>query len=117
MTWSTSDSRFSVRDNQLFLQSPLDYETETTIPLTLRATDTGFPTAFADLNVVIKITDENEAFPLLVGGTLAVDNGTPAGTLLRTLNAPDADSRQTVKYRLRSGDASAFSLDAVTGEL
>ncbi len=113
--WSTSDPRFIVRDNSLVLTTALNYELEQSVTLLLTATDTG--QAATQLVVNLTVVDENEFFPQLSGATFSVSEGTPAGTLLRTLSAPDNDIFQTVRYRLKSGNTAAFHLDEVSGEL
>lgn len=117
--WTTSDARFTVRDGQIILNAPLDYENaaERLLPVTFRATDTGTPPLSTNIDVVIEVRDVNEAYPKLVSEVLTVIDGTPAGSLLDDLDAVDADSLQVVKYRLRSGDTSFFTIDSVTGEL
>ncbi|MEZ6137234.1 MAG: cadherin domain-containing protein [Pirellulaceae bacterium] len=117
ITWASSDTRFIVRDGALILAGALDYEAEQTVNLVLTARDTGSPTEQSELNVSIKVVDENEFFPQLEGATFSITEGTPAGTVLRTLTAPDGDTLQTVKYRLKSGDVNHFAVDELTGDL
>ncbi len=117
--WTSSDARFTVRDGQIILNAPLDYENaaERLLPVTFRATDTGTPPLTTNIDVVIEVRDVNEAYPQLQSAVLAIVDGTPAGTLLDDLDALDADSLQVVKYRLRSGDTSFFTIDSDSGEL
>lgn len=117
LTWTVDDSRFLIRDNQLFINSPLDFESEPTVDIRLTVTDSGLPTLSANLDVQIEVVDENEFFPELEGETFSIDDGTAAGTLLRVLNATDQDTADTITYRLSSGDVDAFTLDPNTGEL
>jgi hypothetical protein len=113
--WSSSDPRFIITDNRLVLTTELDFETEQVIHLVLTAVDSGF--ASSAMNVALKVTDENEFFPQLAGEAFSIPDGTPQGTLLRTLTAPDLDTQQTVRFRLKSGDVSQFTVDPVSGEL
>ncbi len=117
--WTSSDARFTVRDGQIILNAPLDYENaaERSLPVTFRATDTGTPPLTTNIDVVIEVRDVNEAYPQLQSQVLTITDGAPAGTLLDDLDALDADSLQVVKYRLRSGDTSFFTIDSDSGEL
>lgn len=117
--WTSSDARFTVRDGQIILNAPLDYENaaERLLPVTFRATDTGTPPLSTNIDVMIEVRDVNEAYPQLLSDVLTIIDGTIAGTQLDDLDAVDEDIQQVVKYRLRSGDTSFFTIDSDTGEL
>lgn len=115
--WTVSDPRFFVRDSLLFISTPIDFEVEQQVPLIITATDSGIPSRSTNLPVNLQINDVNEFFPEFIGEIIAVRNGTPAGSLLRTVNAPDGDLFQSVKYRLKEGDTQAFTINQQTGEL
>lgn len=117
LTWTVSDTRFFVRENSLFVGSPLDFEAEQTVNLRMTVTDSGTPPKAANLDIVIDVQDENEFFPDLIGGSFSVDDGTAAGTLVSVLNATDGDTSNSLRYRITNGDTDAFSLDESTGEL
>ncbi|MFO0939199.1 MAG: cadherin domain-containing protein [Pirellulales bacterium] len=117
--WTSSDSRFFVRDGQIILNTPLDFENQADrqIPVTFTAVDTGLPSLSTSLDVVINTLDVNEAFPKLQPKIYRINHLTPTGTVIDNLVAPDADTAQTVKFRFRSGDTSNFTLNETTGEL
>jgi Putative Ig domain len=117
--WTSSDSRFIIRENELFLNSPLDFEdpNNRSIPITLRASDSGSPQRNTILDVTIVVEDVNEFFPTLRSERLTVVDGTPAGSLLKVLQAVDGDVTQSVKYRLIDGDVSHFTVGETSGEL
>lgn len=117
--WTSSDSRFFVRDGQIILNTPLDFENlaDRQIPVTFTAVDTGSPRLSTSLDVVISTLDVNEAFPQLQPKIYKINHLTPAGTVIDNLVAPDADTAQKIKFRLRSGDTNYFTLNENTGVL
>lgn len=117
--WTSSDPRFVIRDRELFLNGPLDFEIpeDRRIQLTLKATDTGSPQMFETLDVVINTLDMNEFFPNLQSERFEVLDGTEAGTLVKRVEAVDGDTAQSITYRLVGGDISHFSLNQITGDL
>lgn len=117
ITWTSSDPRINMQGNRAILNSAVDFETEQRIPVTFRATDNGAPPRFAEIHAVLSVIDVNEFYPDLVGETFVVKHGTPGGDELKILKAPDGDSLQTVRFRLRGGDQSAFTLNENTGSL
>jgi len=117
VVWSSSDPRIIVQGNQAILKSAVDFETEQRIHVTFRATDNGLPPMFAEIPVVLNVIDVNEFYPNLVGQAFVVMHGTPGGSQLKVLEAPDGDSLQTVRFRMRGGDQHAFSLDENSGSL
>jgi Dockerin type I domain/Putative Ig domain/Cadherin domain/Metallo-peptidase family M12B Reprolysin-like len=119
LNWSTLDPRFSVRDGELFLNSPLDFEkvSEQSIPLTIKVTDTGSPALSATIDVTIQVKNINEFYPTLQSKAISLPDATAAGFVLEALQSTDADAGQQIKLRLHSGDLSSFSLDPATNEL
>lgn len=117
--WTSSDARFVVRDGEVFLNSPLDFETasDRQILVTFRAIDVGSPPLSTDLDVIIKTEDVNEFIPRLVSESYTIIDGTASGTVIDLLQAVDGDTQQTVRYRLHSGDTSAFTVDSQSGVL
>ncbi len=117
--WTSSDSRFVVRDGEVFLNSPLDFETasDRQIQVTFRAIDVGSPPLSTALDVTINTQDVNEFVPRLVSESFTILDGTTSGTVIDILQAVDGDTQQSVRYRLNSGDTSAFTVDAETGAL
>ena len=118
ITWTVSDPRFEVRDEELFATTPIDFETEQFVSLVLTATDDGSPRLSATLDLEVEVLDENEHLPTLDGGEITVEDGTVAGTEVADFDATDADTFQTVTYQLvEDGDFDVFSVDSQTGIL
>ncbi len=111
-TWQISDPRFVVLDNELWLSttSSLDFELESSIVIQATVTDNGSPNLSLTSPLTIEVIDVNEFFPELQSQTLTIPNGLTSSTLITTYNAVDRDTRQTVRYRLSSGDISSFAI-------
>ena len=69
--------------------------------------------------VRIRLVDElGNATPEVTDATFDIDEHSPAGTLVGTVIATDADAGQTLSYAILSGDPTgAFSLDPASGEI
>ncbi|MFO0944027.1 MAG: cadherin domain-containing protein [Pirellulales bacterium] len=117
--WTSSDSRFVIRDGEVFLNTGLNFEdlSERQFNVTFRASDLGVPSLSSNLDAVITTLDVNEFYPQVESKRLSLLDGTPAGTSVDTVFATDGDTMQTLRYRLRSGDTSFFTINSVTGEL
>ena len=109
----------------LVLTSPLDREQRDAYHLKISAVDGGSPPRSAQLALTVTVTDVNDNRPVFARaeyeGALAED--APAGQLVLTLSATDADSgaRGRVLYgftaRTALRHATLFAVDAVSGEL
>jgi hypothetical protein len=119
ISWTSSDPRFSVRGTEVFVVAALDYETipQHQVLVRLTARDNGTPSLSATLDVAIRVTDVNEFFPILASQTYSIPDGATAGTLVGRMQAVDNDTAQVIRYRLHSGETSAFTLNELTGEL
>lgn len=116
--WKSSDPRFFVRDGQIIVNTELNFEslTDRDIPVTFTALDAGTPPLGSTLDVVIHTLDVNESYPQLNPTTYTIDTATLGGSIIDQFSAIDADTEQTVHFRLRSGDVSSFAIDSQTGE-
>lgn len=105
---------------QIKVEDPaaFDFEANRTLNVTVLVTDSGDPARTATANVTIQLEDENEFTPVLDVSPFSVAENSATNTLVGTVVAHDSDSRQTVAFAIVDGNLdSAFSLDAVTGEI
>ena len=106
------NNRFQLEPNQLFDLSYLvnvqnreviDFNVQSIYNLTIRATDSGYPSRYSDLNLIIEVQDIiNKAprFNQTFMGT--VDEHSSGGVLVATVIAYDDDtasSNDTLRYR------------------
>lgn len=99
------EGRFALSGQTLVVAegAVLDFETTPTFTLTVRATDDGEPFAFSESQVVIDLTDVNEA-PMLLGASFTVPENSPGGTIVGQLTATDVDAGQILTLKIIAGD-------------
>ena len=105
------DSAFSVSGADLQVAAALDFETEPTHTITVRATDRAGLTY--DQVFTITVTDVNEAPTALALQASAVPENAAAGTAVGTLSTSDPDQGDTHTYTLVDG-TEVFSIDGAT---
>ena len=109
------NGQFSIVGNQLITNSAFNFEAKNSYSILVRTTDVGglhFDQAF-----VITVSDVNDA-PQLGNVQYFLDENSPAGQLVGTLAATDADPGTTFTYSLTGGNIqTAFSIDPATGAL
>ena len=117
--FSVFDPRFTVANDSLFLADgvSLDYETGSTIALTLRVTDNGFPPLFLEISQIIQVIDENEFTPSLNATQFTIGESIPAGSTVGQLLAPDRDVDNRVRYRIIGAVPELFLLNESTGQI
>lgn len=111
---TVSDSRFEVVGGQLKLKSgqSLNHETNSTLPLTLIATDSGTPGLSISKTVTVLINDVNEFDPVIQAGLFSIDENSPGGTVVGSVVASDQDTSQSLSYAITSGNADGvFDID------
>ena len=87
----------------------LDFETTTTITVTVRVTDSG--SATIDQSFTIIVTDVNEAPTAITLSGDTVEENSDEGTDIATLSATDPDAGDTATYSIESqGVADAFKI-------
>ncbi|MEO7223260.1 MAG: cadherin domain-containing protein, partial [Devosia sp.] len=100
------------------LTGAADFETLPSYALTVRATQGTTSTTKA---VTISVNNLNDQAPVFQSGTTAsIAENTAASVVVYDANATDADSSATfgaIVYSLSGADASAFNIDAATGEV
>jgi len=114
ITFSTADPRFVILNgNELHLAAgvSLDHETDDQTTVSITATDAGNAATTADL--ILTVTDINEAPTLVNGaslGDITVDLGTEESVDLSGLGASDEDDGNAAEYQVV--DANGGSLPA-----
>ena len=94
------------RTGVIYLTRSLDYEQQKEVRFTVTATDSGTPSRTASAVVVMTILDVNDNAPVIVPANYQVQvlQSVPAGTLLMTCSATDADGsgdNSKIAYSLR----------------
>jgi len=119
VTYAVSDSRFTIRDGVLYLQSSAftDYEAEPVVTLTITATDNGTPAQSTSIPFQLQVQDRNEFFPDLKTQNFLIPVNRGNNHLLGTASATDADIFQTVKYRVQEDNAGIFEVGETTGQV
>jgi methionine-rich copper-binding protein CopC/type III secretion system FlhB-like substrate exporter len=98
------------------LKTSADYETKTSYSFNVTASD-GLAAHDASKAVVVSVTNLNDNAPIFTsGGTGAVSDKNPAGTLIYTAVATDADGN-TLTYSLNGTDASLLIIDTSNGRV
>ncbi len=93
----------------------LDHESTSPFNLTVTATDTGGLSASAD--VIVSITDINEA-PTIDSATFSIPENSGIGTSVGTVTASDVDAGDTVSFAITAGNiGNGFGIHSVTGEI
>ncbi|GBF28145.1 leukotoxin [bacterium MnTg02] len=115
-----SDANFELLGNEIRVKAgaSLDYETDTSHSLNIKATDSGgysyTEAVTINVNDVIEI---NLAPTDLTLSSNSVDENSPMGTVVGTLAAVDPDGGDTFIYTLTDDAGGRFQIDAATGEL
>ena len=79
---------------RVYINTSLDYETQSSYSLTILATDTGEPPLVSEpLSVMINIFDENDESPIFTQSeyTFHIKENSPIGTSVECVSAPDRD--------------------------
>ncbi|MBB6521888.1 cadherin repeat domain-containing protein [Pseudoteredinibacter isoporae] len=121
-TYSVDDARFEVVGGVLKLKDDqsLDYETETSVTLTVTVTDEGGLTDQQTLTV--DVIDVNELLPVPVGHVTDRDGGdntvaenSPVGTVVGVTAQAAGGPNDTVTYSLSDNADGRFAIDASSG--
>ncbi|QDU31082.1 Hemolysin, chromosomal [Anatilimnocola aggregata] len=95
----------------------IDYETNASFQLTIRATDNGDPALSTDAVVTVNVLNENEQ-PTTANGNFVLPENSAAGTVVGQVSGSDVDAGQTLAYSIVSGNTSgAFAINAATGQI
>lgn len=115
---SAEEDPFSINSSTgvVYLQKPLDRETEDVITVILKVKDKGVPPLFSSLNLTVLIEDVNDHNPEFIQSSysLSVYEDVPRGTSLLRVNASDQDIGSNGQVRF-SVSESGFMVDSVLG--
>lgn len=118
--YSVSGTAFAINSTTGVLTvadgSQLNFESASSTIVTVTATDNGSPAKSTTANVIVNLTDLNEASPVIGNLAVSIEENRPAGTVLGQVTATDADTGQTVSFALTGGNAGgAFAINSTTG--
>jgi VCBS repeat-containing protein len=95
----------------------LDFETNPTFALTVKAEDDGSPAKDDSDTITINLNNLNEA-PVVNAATLSLPENSANGTSVGTATFSDQDSGQTHTFAITGGNTGgAFQIDPSTGEI
>ncbi|MDB5386172.1 MAG: hypothetical protein JWM11_1818 [Planctomycetaceae bacterium] len=96
----------------------VDFETNPTFHLVIRATDNSSPTpASTTGNITVSLRNLNEP-PIIPAQTLSIPENSAPGTLVGVVNAHDPEVGQTVQFSIDSGNLNgAFAINVNSGVL
>ncbi|MGR3278198.1 putative Ig domain-containing protein [Acaryochloris marina NIES-2412] len=97
-TGDTDNAAFTLTDDQLYLQSSPDFETQSSYSLRVRSTDADGLSIEKVLTV--QIDNANEAPTQLLLSNTTVDENSDAGTVIGTFTIQDPDANDTHTYEL-----------------
>ncbi len=109
---STDNAAFTINNNQLVLNTALNFEAKPTYAIRVRTTDNAGATF--EKTLTIAVTNVNEAPTQISSSGTTVPAGAASGTTIGTLTSTDPDASDTHTYTLVSGtgdtDNSKFSI-------
>ncbi|XP_055377759.1 cadherin-23 isoform X2 [Condylostylus longicornis] len=123
----TKNFTIDPKTGQLKPKTPIDfedlqlgYDNIQAINLTVRARDSGMPILWSDINVTIYIQDINDNTPIFEKNyySKVIPEDLPAGSSILAINALDRDGSKPnnlIVYRIQSGAADKFIINADTG--
>ncbi|MBK9356489.1 MAG: cadherin domain-containing protein [Bacteroidales bacterium] len=95
----------------------LNYETITSFPLVVRATDNGTGNLWSQATVTVNLSNVNE-YPVIANQSFSVVQNAANGTIVGTVTATDPDAGQTLTYSITAGNTgTAFAINASTGRI
>ncbi|XP_067220490.1 protocadherin Fat 4 [Chanodichthys erythropterus] len=115
---SAEEEPFSINSSTgvVYLQKPLDRETEDVITVTLKVKDKGVPPLFSLMNLTVLIEDVNDHNPEFIQSSysLSVYEDVPRGSSLLRVKASDRDIGSNGQVRFFVSE-SGFMVDSVLG--
>ncbi|GAU98557.1 hypothetical protein RvY_09686-2 [Ramazzottius varieornatus] len=115
-----SQSKFAIDENTgtITTKESLDRETTAHHTLIVLVKDRGIHSRFDLARVSINVIDMNDGYPAFrnLASTLNIPAGSPAGTVIATVEASDSDTGLNAEITYRLVDSqSLFAIDPVTG--
>jgi VCBS repeat-containing protein len=125
ITGGNTNGAFSINSSTGLISvanpSSVNFEASPTFALQVRVTDGGSPALSATQIVTISVTDVNENPIVPVGQVFSVDENSPAGTTVGTVQATDPDlnpPNNTLTFSIGSGNTgNAFTINPTTGSI
>ncbi|XP_046555688.1 protocadherin Fat 4-like [Haliotis rubra] len=112
---SGRDDLFSCDRYDVKVKGALDFETDTTHVLVIRANDGKYDT---DVSLEINVSDVSDEAPVITVTTSSMAEEQTAGSAVDGgYVVTDADARDVVTYSLSGSDSGYFTIDSTTGEL
>lgn len=108
----TDNSDFAIVGNQLQATSVVDFETQNSYSIRIKATDA--VNQIFEKAITIGVNDLNETPTGVMVSSQVIGENKAVGTVLASLSATDQDNAETFTYTLTGGlaDNSGFSIDA-----
>ncbi|XP_071105206.1 cadherin-23-like [Haliotis cracherodii] len=108
----------------LSVPTVLDYENlnSSQVAVMVRATDSGIPQLYTDVNVTLTVQDENDKTPAFKAPSYnySIEEGTSLGSSVITVSATDddgTDPNDVIYYTIVSGDDGRFRINPNSGEI
>lgn len=108
---NSAGNRFRINNNNLVVNSQLNYEATRSYRITVRVTDNGSPQLSAQFSLTIRILNENEPPSSVTITNSMVAENAAVNTQIGTLQATDPDAGQTISYSLLSTGGGKFGLN------
>lgn len=124
-TWSivsgNTGSAFSINAStgqiKVANSAALDFETNPTFSVVVRATDNGTPNLSTTATMTISLTNINEA-PVITAQAFSLAENSANGTVVGTVVATDPDAGQSLAYSIVGGNSNnAFAINVTTGRI
>jgi len=101
---------------EIKLKTAADYETKASYNVTVKATDDGTGALSDSQDLVISVTDVNDAPTITSAATNSVDENLPTSSIIYTATSTDPEG-EAVLYALSGTDAASFNINTSTGEV
>lgn len=114
---NSAGGRFVISGSRL-LTAPnanLNYEATSQLSIVVRSTDTGTPPLHVDKAFTVKISDVNEAPTLVWLATSNVDENSPVGTTVGSLQTTDPDNERSRQIQTATQTHTYTLLDSAQG--
>ena len=108
---NSAGNRFRINNNNLVVNSQLNYEAARSYSITVKVTDNGSPQLSAQFRLTISILDENEPPSSVTISNSMVAENAAVNTVIGTLQATDPDAGQRISYSLLSTGGGKFGLN------
>ena len=109
---NSAGNRFRINNNNLVVNSQLNYEAARSYSITVRVTDNGSPQMSAQFSLTISILDENEPPNSATITNSMIAENAAINTVIGTLQATDPDGGQRISYSLLSTGGGKFGLNS-----